>query len=348
MNVTTKGLLLTEPGKLKIVERNLSWKIGEDSLLRILFATICGSDIRISKYGDSRITEPRILGHEIVARVVESGCSTKFKAGDVIAVGADIPCGECTFCLSNKSNLCLKHIAFGYQLDGGFSEYMVIPKEHVDLAPIVRINESPSIATYALAEPTGCAINGLRFSNVVNTDNILIFGGGPVGIILALLANLMIGIPKVKILMIEPSSERRDFVNSLGIATASSEIDIVKHDSFFNGASQIFTATSAAITHQSALKNIASGGTINFFGGIPKDSPDLTVHANELHYREIKIGGSHGSRPRDHAIAVEIITENMEIWTHLLTRTYSIDKYKEAFSQAQTASSLKLGFQFEE
>jgi len=348
LQIKSKSVFLQRPGSLELADHIFSYSPKQGALLKLIVTTICGSDIRISKFGDSRINEPRILGHEMVARVLDPGTLTRFQPGDLVAVGADIPCGECNFCKVGKSNLCEVHVAFGYQIDGGFSEYMVVPSKHLNLAPIVRVEHTDYLKTFALAEPTGCAINGLRFSDVGITDNILIFGGGPVGILLALLANLRIGIPQSRILIIEPSAERRAIIETLGITSIGSENEIHRNEEFVFGASKVFTATSAAITHQSAIKHVSPGGAINFFGGVPKDSPMLMIHANELHYKEISLGGSHGSRPEDHAQAVEIIQSNLETWSKLLSRTYPVEEFRNAFDHVQSATVLKIGIHFNE
>lgn len=331
---------------MELKKHSFEYSPSDGALLRMLISTICGSDIRISKYGDSRITEPRIMGHEMVAQVVEPGTSKKYQPGDYVAIGADIPCDKCRFCIDGKSNLCEVHTAFGYQINGGFSEFLLIPSKYVDLSPIVKIQKSDYMNTFALAEPTGCALNGLRFSHVNASDNLLIFGGGPVGIFLALLANIEVGISKSKILIVEPSRDRRTFLQDLGILSVESANEITGIKTFESGASKVFTATSAASSHQLALNYVSTGGAVNFFGGVPKDSPRLNIHANELHYRELTIGGSHGSRPQDHKRAVEIIEENIGIWSKVLSATYPVEDFQSAFDHVQSATALKIGIEF--
>jgi L-iditol 2-dehydrogenase len=347
LRIDSKSIFLSEPGKLELRKHSFEHSPSAGALLRMVVTTICGSDIRISKYGDPRITEPRILGHEMVAQVVDPGISKKFQSGDYVAIGADIPCGECRFCINGRSNLCEVHTAFGYQMNGGFSEFLFIPSKYLELAPIVRIAKSDYMNTFALAEPTGCALNGLRFSEVNVSDNLLIFGGGPVGIFLGLLANIEVGISNTKILIVEPSRDRRIFLNGLGLLCVESENEISGIKTFESGASKVFTATSAAITHQLALDHVSTGGAVNFFGGVPKGSPQLNIHANELHYRELTIGGSHGSRPEDHERAVEVIEENIEIWSKILSATYAIEDYRIAFEHVESATALKIGIEFD-
>lgn len=323
--------------------RRVDWRTSYDAVFEILLTTICGSDLRISKYGDDRIIPPRVLGHEISARVLDAGNLENTFAGDFVAIGADIPCGKCDYCSLGRSNLCVVHTAIGYQLDGGFAEHLVIPSEFLKFAPIVRINGIANPTLYALAEPTGCALNGLKFSGVTHSDEVLIYGGGPVGIILALLSNSYLGIPKEKIVIVEPSPARRSLIHDFGINSIDSASRDVARDVFPLGASQVFTANSSWDSHKEALKNVRPGGMINFFGGVPKDAPALQLHANFLHYQEIKVGGSHGSTPEDHKQAVSIISEHVGLWEKLLTKRLPLENLEHALAILAAGTGLKVG-----
>ena len=110
-----------------------------DAVLESQLPTVCGSDLRIAKHGDDRIVPPRILGHEISARVIDAGTLVGIEKGDFVAIGADIPCGKCNYCKIGRPNLCLIHTAIGYQLDGGFAEHLIIPNQFLEYSPIVKV-----------------------------------------------------------------------------------------------------------------------------------------------------------------------------------------------------------------
>jgi L-iditol 2-dehydrogenase len=323
--------------------RRVDWRTDYDAVFEILLTTICGSDLRISKYGDDRIIPPRVLGHEISARVLDAGNLENITPGDFVAIGADIPCGKCNYCSLGRSNLCLVHTAIGYQLDGGFAEHLVIPNQFLQFAPIVRINGITNPTLYALAEPTGCALNGLKFSGVNYSDEVLIYGGGPIGIILALLSNSHLGVPKEKIVIVEPSAARRSLIDDFGINTVGGALKNVLQDYFPLGASQVFTANSSWDSHGEALKNVRPGGMINFFGGVPKDAPALQLHSNFLHYQEVKVGGSHGSTPEDHKQAVSVISEHTGLWEKLLTKKLPLEDLENALAILAAGEGLKVG-----
>ena len=68
-------------------------------LLRVRSCAVCGSDVRIFRHGNPRVIPPAIIGHEAAGDVVEVGEGVqKFRVGDRVAIGADVPCGKCAIC----------------------------------------------------------------------------------------------------------------------------------------------------------------------------------------------------------------------------------------------------------
>ena len=89
-------------------------------LVKVKACAVCGSDIRIFHSGNSRVRYPAIIGHEISGEVVEVGKNvSRFSVGDRVAIGADVPCGECAFCEAGIGNNCQINYAMGYQFQGG-------------------------------------------------------------------------------------------------------------------------------------------------------------------------------------------------------------------------------------
>jgi L-iditol 2-dehydrogenase len=83
-------------------------KVDDESMLvRVKACAVCGSDVRIFHHGNNRVITPQIIGHELSGVVEDVGKNVKgFAPGDRIAVGADVPCGECVFCKAGIGNNC--------------------------------------------------------------------------------------------------------------------------------------------------------------------------------------------------------------------------------------------------
>lgn len=310
----------------------------QDSVFQIIGTTICGSDLRIIRNGDPRIFGPRVLGHEIVARVVQPGTRSDLKNAEVVSIGADCPCGSCKYCISKRENLCERHLAIGYQLDGGLASYLVLPSRIVDTVPIVEVRPKNLVLPYALSEPVGCVLHGLEYSRVEFSQRVLIIGGGPIGIMLARLATEYCGVATSQIVLLETSQNRRDFACELGLNV----IEPIDENAELGQFDQIFTATSNPNSHVGILKYVAKGGSLNFFGGVPKDSPSLLVHSNDLHYSEITISGSHGSAPKHHALAATIIANDETFWSRLITSTLKLENFSDALSKLNQGLEMKV------
>ena len=315
----------------------------DDAIFRTLYTTVCGSDLRIISDGDARIVGPRVLGHEVVAEVVTSGSRDDFIPGDVVAIGADIPCGKCPFCNTHRENLCVEHIAMGYQLDGGFSTRIVIPSRFLKFAPIVKVPVSIDFAPYSLAEPLGCVIHGVEFSAVNQDCTILIIGCGPIGIMLAQVCNIIAKVAKTDILLVDPSAKRRAFAESIGFRVLD-KVDNVESTLRFD---RIFTATSEVSFQNNLLGLVQRGGRLNFFGGVPKETSKLFLDSNFLHYSEIALEGSHGSTPSHHKEAVELISKDVGFWSSLISSRISLNQLPSYLDRLRRGKEMKVSVHFD-
>jgi len=85
-------------------------------LIKVKACNICGTDIKILKYGYHKIKEGehRILGHEVTGEVIKKGKNLSvFNLGDRVAVAPNIGCGHCYLCAAGYNNLCNDYEAFG-------------------------------------------------------------------------------------------------------------------------------------------------------------------------------------------------------------------------------------------
>jgi len=109
--------------------------IPDDHLLcEPLYVGICGSDKRVYAGEMSAANYPRIPGHEVVARVVESRVA-RFSLGTIIAVDPYHNCGECYACGLGKPNACERNQTYGVQRDGLMREPLVLPSKRAITLP---------------------------------------------------------------------------------------------------------------------------------------------------------------------------------------------------------------------
>ncbi|ACK73775.1 zinc-binding alcohol dehydrogenase family protein (plasmid) [Gloeothece citriformis PCC 7424] len=106
-------------------------------LLRVKACGVCRTDLHIVDGELSQPKLPLILGHQIVAEVVECGEKvTQFKKGERVGVPwLGKTCCACHYCQSGRENLCEQALFTGYQLDGGYAEYTVADEQFCFFLP---------------------------------------------------------------------------------------------------------------------------------------------------------------------------------------------------------------------
>jgi L-iditol 2-dehydrogenase len=314
-------------------------------LLKVESCGICGSDLKIVKNGNHRVASGQIIGHEIAGTVFATEGSTSYRVGERLAIGADVPCGKCYYCNNGIANCCDINYAIGHQFEGGFSEYMVLNDLTLKLGPVQRISDSVSFDEASLAEPLACCINGYERAVFQQFSNVVIFGAGPIGLMLASLAPMY---GAKNIIMIDPNQQRLDRAKSLGLANHLINPDHCNSQSVVlditqgGGADLVFTANAVKETHVQGIGMLARRGVINLFGGLPKDSGSIAMDSNFIHYREAYITGSHGSTPEQHKKALSFIEGNQINHKAFITHKFSLEKFDEAFKVAQSGDAIKV------
>lgn len=151
----------------------------DDVLIQVRAAGICGTDLHIFK-GEYEATYPLIPGHEFSGEVTAVGANVRnFKVGDRVTADPNIPCNRCDYCQRNQPNQCRDLRAIGVTRSGGFAEYVAAPE-----ANVFHIGDMTYSAA-ALIEPLACVVWGLKQVEVQAGDRALVFGAGPMGLLVA-------------------------------------------------------------------------------------------------------------------------------------------------------------------
>lgn len=336
-----KSLVFLKKKRLKIKNKQITEINKDQMMVKVRSCGICGSDIKIIKHGNSRVSSGRIMGHEISGEVIKVGTYIEgFKVGDKVSIGADIPCMECQSCKS-KNSKCEKDLAYGHELDGGFSQYMILNSKHIKNGPIEKF-QNIDFDLAALAEPLACCLNGYEKVNFKIYDSVLILGGGVIGLMLSFLASLK-KIPKIYIADI--SNDRIRMFKKFDFFTNHFDLntqDIYEWKEKNGNFDLIFTANNSPLSQRQAIELIDSRGVVNFFGGLPKEQSYVEINTNKIHYRESIITGSHGSSPDQHKEAIRIIENNSSFFQKLISKRYSISNFEQALYEATNPKNFKV------
>jgi L-iditol 2-dehydrogenase len=316
----------------------------DDALVRVHACAVCGSDVRIYHHGNNRVIPPTILGHESSGEIVKVGANvTAFKVGDRVALGSDVPCGECDFCRAGHGNNCVINYAMGYQFPGSFAEYVLLNRTVLNFGPVHHIPEHMSYDEGALAEPLACVLNATELVDIKLGDTVVVMGAGPIGCMIIPVA-LMSGATKV--IVINRSPGRLAFAKQVGadVTICSSEEDQIARvleETGGLGADVVFTANPTPSAHADALLLAKNRGRVNLFGGLPAGSK-VELETNLIHYKELIVSGAHGSVPRHHRLAVELIASGKLDMKPFISHRFSLDEVNEAFRVAESKEGLRV------
>ena len=186
-------------------------------------------------------------------------------------------------------------------------------------------------------------INGLEKLHInLAGGKMIIFGAGPIGIMLGMLAKKLYSIDQVD--FVELSEYRRSFLDSIGVSDNTYKPnEIEERINEFEGSYQyVVTACSAIQTHSLGISLLSNGGSINFFGGLPKPSKAVPIITNDIHYKELTLTGSHGSTPSQHAKAIDLINEEKDFFEKLITHRFKLDDINSAFDLASSGEGIKI------
>ena len=159
-----RAVKLFEPGDIRLVELEKPVPGPGEVLLQVKEVGICASDIHWYEdggIGDTRMTEPLILGHEFAGIIAEVGPGvTNVKPGDRVAVEPGIHCGHCDMCLAGEINICRNILFCGTApTDGALRDFMTWPARLIEHIP-----DSISMGEAAMLEPIAVGVYAVEIA----------------------------------------------------------------------------------------------------------------------------------------------------------------------------------------
>jgi L-iditol 2-dehydrogenase len=340
-----KAAVLEELGKLVFKDVPEPVCGPREAVLKVEACAVCGSDIRIYRYGNHRVKPPAVIGHEVSGVIAETGKSTeRVKVGDRIAIGADVPCGKCYWCRNGMGTNCRTNYAIGYQFPGGFQEYMLLNQTTLDYGPVTHIPETLSFEEAALAEPLACALHGLELAQFSPGKSACIIGLGPIGCMMLELVGIY---GASKVFAAQRSKHRLELAKRFlkgARYIAIDDEDLVKtvmKETEGEGVDFVITTANTVKAQEDAIKMVRHRGYVNLFGGL-KNQPPLCIDSNLIHYKECFVMGSHGSLPHHHQMAVELLAARKVHGKRYISRVFPLREIQEAFDFHESRKGLKV------
>jgi L-iditol 2-dehydrogenase len=337
------------PGDIRLEEAPEPSPGPDEVKIAVKQCSTCGTDVKIFNHGHHHLVPPRVIGHEIAGEVVEVGSDVSgWAAGDRVQVIAAVPCGQCAECRDGRMQVCPNQTSVGYHYDGGFAEYLIVPRQVLAVDGLNRIPDGVDFAEASVAEPLACVLNGQELAKVGPGDDVVVVGAGPIGCLHVRLARAR---GANRVFLVELNRARLDMSAEKvhpDAAICSAEVDAVdevKKLTDGRGVDVVITAAASGAAQEDALQMAARSGRISFFGGLPKDKPTITLDSNLVHYRELTIVGANGSSPAHNTKALELIASGQVPVADLITHRLRLSELHDAITLVSSGSAIKVTIQ---
>jgi L-iditol 2-dehydrogenase len=314
--------------------------------LRVRNCSTCGTDVKISRNGHQNLSPPRVLGHEIAGEVDQVGDGvTGWSAGDRVQVIAAIPDGTCRQCRRGRMSVCEHQESMGYQYDGGFAPYMVVPASVLAVDGLNRIPDGIGFAEASVAEPLACVLNGQELAGVGAGDTVVVVGAGPIGCLHVFLARSR---GAARVILVELNRARLDasaavtHPDATVCAAETDPVDAVLKLTDGVGADVVITAAAAKSAQEQALLMAARSGRVSLFGGLPKADPVIAFDSNLVHYRELTVVGANGSSPAHNERALQLIASGAVPVAELITHRLPLEQVLDGIELVARGEAIKV------
>lgn len=342
-----KAIQLFAKSEMKLVEMDKPQINADEILLACKVGAICGTDLRMHANGHRNSPHALTLGHELSGVIEEVGAqvSNAWRKGMRVAVAPNYGCGTCDSCISGNTQTCKDFQALGIQKNGAFAHYVVIPARAVQQGNIVELPSHVSFEEGALIEPFSCVYNAFERCQTQVGDRVMVIGAGPIGLMHAMLHKAA-GAGKVYISDINPKrlALACDFDPDFIPVSATDTVAEIMRLTNGRGCDVVITAASTPEIQALAFELTALNGRVLFFGGLPAGKEMVSLNTNIIHYRQITVTGMSGQNLRQYRASLRMIANGQIDLKKILTHTYSLEQYAEAFDCAKSGEALKVAF----
>ncbi len=284
-----RALVYNGPKSIRVEDVEIPEIGATDVLIKLKYCGVCGTDIHIysGDGGAFEVTPPLIMGHEYSGIVEKVGAKvTRVKTGDLVTVDPNQMCGECYYCKNAMEQFCENVIGIGTTTDGGFAEYQVVCEKQV-----FKFKKGMDAFTASMTEPVSCCLHGIDLCNIKLGDEVLVIGGGPIGLIMLQLAKMA---GASKIILSEPVAEKREMGRKLGADLVVNPLEedlvtVLKKNC--KNVNVVIECVGNVRTIDTAVQCAGNGGTVMMFG-LTGPGKSLNIDPELVFKKELKLTSS--------------------------------------------------------
>jgi (R,R)-butanediol dehydrogenase/meso-butanediol dehydrogenase/diacetyl reductase len=319
-----RAALYDGPGRFTTATVPVPRVAAGEALLRVRLVGICGTDLHIFQgHLDHRVPRGGVIGHETFAEVVEAPRDSGFHAGDRVVVEPVTFCGSCRACRMGATYLCYQLKVLGVDLPGGMREFYPVATDR-----LLKVPDSLGDDAAAMIEPLAVATHDVRRAGVARGDRVFVFGGGPIGTLIALVCRHL----GAEVVVAEINKFRLGLLGGLGLPTLGPGREAVKFvDEWTDGVGVdvAFEVTGQPSAARAVTDVVRVWGTVSIVAIHAEPTAvnlyqmfarELTMHGSRLYRREaweeairLAAGGAVPVAPLvTRRIPLEALTEGMQ------------------------------------
>lgn len=331
-----KAVVYNEPGRFSVRSVPDPDAGPLDVVIRVLEAGVCGTDLHLHA-GEFGPTYPLIPGHEVVGEILQTGRDVEnLHPGQRVVVDNTVACGECSECRRRRPAFCRYIVAQGVNSPGGFAELLV-----ARAAKCFAVDDiSPDVAVFA--EPTACVFHGLDVLALQPGSDVLLFGAGPTGI---LLAQLMKASGAGRLTVAAPTRDKLDLLKDRGadhlvqIRRGEPGPDARLRDLSPDGFDVVVDATGAPDVLAQTIDLTRNGGTV-FVYGMTAEAAIWGVPPYQIFRRELTMKGSFAQQfSFDRSVVA--LKQGLVDTTGMITHRFGLDQYADALDAVASSDCIK-------
>jgi (R,R)-butanediol dehydrogenase/meso-butanediol dehydrogenase/diacetyl reductase len=297
--------------------------------IRVAYCGICGTDLHLFHGAMAhRLTLPHVMGHEMSGTIAAVGSGVAgWREGDRVTVRPLDPCGKCPACTAGHSHICHNLKFIGIDTPGALQGMWTVPAHTLH-----RLPDSLALREGAMVEPVAVACHDVRMSELKEGEFAAVIGGGPIGILVALVA-LARG---ARVVMAEVNAFRLQLARSLGIdAVNPLETDLValvNQRTGGAGADVVFEVSGSQAGADTMTKLPRTRGRIvvvAIYGEAPK------VDLFRFFWRELKLSGARVYEAEDFELAIQLAATGKLPLAKLITDVLPLSRLEDAMHRLE-------------